>query len=104
MPAEARQLQRMMEDAPGEEESRGLQMRVCPSEQGLADYLREHRTDYNIKAAAREWDSCNNNIRYTREEAGSILSYLSILDHMRILVYSGDFDDQVPLLDTLKNL
>lgn len=46
----------------------------------------------------------NHNIHYKRDDAGSILSYRAILDRLKILIFSGDFDDQVPLVDTFKNI
>jgi serine carboxypeptidase-like clade 2 len=103
-PAEVRQMRKMTEDFPEEQQGRSLGMERCFSDAGMIDYLNAHRTDYNIKSNARSWSPCNDNIKYERDMAGSIVSYLEILDRVRILIYSGDFDDQVPLTDTKKNL
>lgn len=76
----------------------------CPNDNGIIEYLRLNREElHNLNPL--EWTPCAS-LMYTMENTGSIAQYKRILLNrgVRVWLYNGDWDDVVPLTDTLKNL
>lgn len=76
----------------------------CPSDDGIISYLRINKDVLKSKST-EDWTPCAP-ISYTISNEGSIAEYKRIMLNraVRIWLYNGDWDDVVPLTDTLKNL
>lgn len=80
------------------------EIRECPSDNGIIQYLNAHASDYHSKSS-EEWSPCVNFL-YDIDPRGSIAQYKRIMLNpaVKIWLYNGDWDDVVPYPDTLKNL
>lgn len=80
------------------------EIKQCASDDGIMSYLNTYAKEYHSKSS-EYWSPCTG-IHYKIDEKGSIAQYKRILLNtaVKIWLYSGDWDDVVPLTDTLKNL
>ena len=73
----------------------------CPSDNGAISYWNEYKHDYNVEESGKEWAPCSN-LNYEISQKGSMDEYWEIFLHkdIRVWIFSGDWDDQVPFPDT----
>mgnify|MGYP001950227642 CR=1 FL=1 len=77
----------------------------CPSDAGAIKYWNLNKIAFNVDHINKTWAVCCH-LNYSITARGSINEYRRIFTNggVRVWLYSGDFDDQVPYTDTEKNV
>lgn len=78
---------------------------TCPVDNGMIDYLNTHKAIYNVSWVKKNWTSCSD-INYDITEEASMEEFRQIFLNkgVKVWLYSGDWDDQVPYTDTVYHL
>ena len=79
----------------------------CAFFDGVFAYFNLNSEAYNAKFKGMTWNGpCAENITYSIDLKGSMASYRYLLGRnlYTIALYSGDWDDVVPYVDTIKNM
>jgi hypothetical protein len=77
----------------------------CPSDDGAIQYFNLTKHAFHVDHVNKTWEPCTE-INYDMTEDGSMREYFEIFLNkgIRVLLFSGDWDDVVPYRDTEKNL
>ena len=77
----------------------------CPSDDGAISYFNKHKKEFHVDGSGKTWAPCVN-LLYSISEHGSLTEYSHIFEQkdIKVWIFSGDWDDQVPFPDTVQNL
>lgn len=77
----------------------------CPSDAGMIKYWNLNKIPFKVNSSSKSWTVCAH-LNYSVTMRGSLKEYQKIIMNgaVKVWLFSGDFDDQVPFTDTDKNL